>query len=760
MAHMDNEQSSTLHEGPPSPQQGYRSSIATGGNFQGNFSGNHGSYNNFGSNITQNYHYGAPNPSQTQAEILQCLYTSKYEEHRERVHEPVEGTCTWVTHHPKYRDWLESKTSGILWLSADPGCGKSVIASFLVDRLRTRAATTVCYFFFKDDNDEQKSATSALCAILHQIFRGRPHLTEFAEEEFKAKGKVFTGEVNALWGILVKAVAGGGCGNVICVVDALDECEERTLDQFIRRATGLSGSHTPESPLRFLFTGRPYHKVERGFAPPATTIRLRGEEEIDSIATDVTRVIDQGVKSLESYWGQHGKLGYLRDLLESSADRTFLWVALILEILKGYDDDSEEEFTKIVNTMPANLEELYRKILDKSGSPDKTRRILSIVATAARPLTLREMNAALRIKREHRSSEELGDMPVEFKKIVKNWCGLFVRVIDSKIYLVHQTAREFLVKGSSGHGNWQYTLSPVDYNFLLADICISYLSLEDFGNDPLVVHPQDYDRRGKFDSGVEKYSLLDYAASHWADHFRDSRARQMELFEFTRLICGRGSKRFLTWWKVYWRNNGFRTLFPTDFTYLMIATWLGQGTVVERLLQEGGDTNARAEEYGTAVNIAAIREDENMARMLLRSKVKAYIGGRECDISKMRGAELISGATQEEDQPLFCGKAIADLWLAEGCSVMRQVNRIIHNSSTTQFLTSGWLRVVGDQPWFSHESIADIMPFGSLSCSFVTLSFPSLPLPLIQSVPHNHLANQATREPPLFNIPAAIADDY
>ncbi len=28
----------------------------------------------------------------------------------------------------------------------------------------------VCYFFFKNDSDENKSATNALCAILHQLF--------------------------------------------------------------------------------------------------------------------------------------------------------------------------------------------------------------------------------------------------------------------------------------------------------------------------------------------------------------------------------------------------------------------------------------------------------------------------------------------------------------------------------------------------------------------------------------------------------------
>src|SRR5205807_10547947 len=106
--------------------------------------------------------------------------------------------------------------------------------------------------------------------------------------------------------------------------------------------------------------------------------------------------------------------------------------------------------------------------------------------------------------------KDLGDLSDSFGKSVKNWCGLFVRVIDWKMYLVHQTAREFLIKEpSSGQGNWQYTLCSKDSNFLLADICISYLSLEDFEMDPLVMDP--YEPQGSHYAGYRvKYSLLDY----------------------------------------------------------------------------------------------------------------------------------------------------------------------------------------------------------------------------------------------------------
>ncbi|PWW73581.1 NACHT-ANK domain protein transcript variant 3 [Tuber magnatum] len=536
----------------------------------GDGSGNSGSNNNINSGnttITVNCDSGDTDSSKNHAKILQSLYTSRYEERRDRVREPADGTCAWVTEHPNH---LESRTDAI-----------------------------VCYFFFKDDSDEQRSATFALCAILHQLFTRRTSLCRFAWEAFHAKRKGFTEEVNTLWNILVRAVAEGGSGYVVCVVDALDECKEGTLFHLIRHLTRLPASQTFDVPLKFL----------RELGSPAATIRLKGEKEVNAITADVARLIDKGVRDLESYWEQPGGLGYRRRLLGSSADRTFLWVSLVLEILRNSEDGSPEEFTRIVSTAPPDIAELYTKILDKSASPDKARRILNIVVAAARPLTLREMNTAFRIRREHKTSKDVGDLPRGFEKTVKNLCGLFVRVIGSKIYLIHQTAREFLIRGSSpGAGSWQYTLNPQDSNFVLADICISYLSLEDFKNDPLS------------HACKEGY------------HFRDSQDRQMELFEFTRPICGAESESFLTWFRVYWHRDERQGVCPKDFTHLMIASWLGQGAVVSRLLEEGGDINARCKRYGTALNIAALQRNEDITKMLLGNNVNACKGVKEYKI--------------------------------------------------------------------------------------------------------------------------------
>ncbi|PNP53200.1 hypothetical protein THARTR1_06410 [Trichoderma harzianum] len=79
-----------------------------------------------------------------------------YEWYKDRVEKRVENTCLWFLQHERFQTWLKQE-SGPLLVSADPGCGKSVLARHLVDEVLPRPGTTVCYFFFKDQDQNTKN---------------------------------------------------------------------------------------------------------------------------------------------------------------------------------------------------------------------------------------------------------------------------------------------------------------------------------------------------------------------------------------------------------------------------------------------------------------------------------------------------------------------------------------------------------------------------------------------------------------------------
>lgn len=139
---------------------------------------------------------------------LRMFRTSDYEKHKARNPDRVDGTCQWFLQHPKFHNWQQSKTSNLLWVSADPGCGKSVLSKSLADQeLLSTKSRKICYFFFKDDDIDQKSVTKALCALLHQLFSQNNALVKYAMPDFRHEGPNLPQLFSKLWSILTRAAA-------------------------------------------------------------------------------------------------------------------------------------------------------------------------------------------------------------------------------------------------------------------------------------------------------------------------------------------------------------------------------------------------------------------------------------------------------------------------------------------------------------------------------------------------------------------------
>ena len=546
-------------------------------------------------------------------------------------------------------------------MSADPGCGKSVLASFLVDELKTELSSTVCFFFFKDDNEEQKNATFALSALLHQLFKAKSSLIKHALKEFNDKGEKFTKELETLWRIFTAATTDPDCGNVTCIIDGLDECEESTRKKLIEFLVSIympadhTGRNTDNSFLKFILTSRPYSSIERAFKK-LPTIRLKAEEQTTAISADIELVINAEVKKL----GEERDLPddvrtNLRDNLVKGADQTFLWVSLILKILQDIPAASENEFHNTLNNIPSDLNAIYEKVLRGSRKPLVAKTILQIVVAAARPLTLEEMDIALAIQPSHKSIEDLKPYRLQpLQGAVKDICGLFVRVIDSKIYLMHQTAKEFLIKCSSTTTEgWKYSLCPIESSLTLAKSCIYYLLFTVFETHPLALSsnrpplftvfethslalssnrpPQNTEQA--IDRYTREHVFLDYASKHWATHVREAKIWEKPEFSSSALeVVDSGSKRLLTWFVVYqtaFGQHSIRCRYHRNVTSLAVASYIGHHEAVKQLLEKGAVVNDRDDLYGSALNAAAVGKHSSVVRLLLDRGAIVYLFGSE-----------------------------------------------------------------------------------------------------------------------------------
>ena len=85
--------------------------------------------------------------SKKEHRAYRSLRTFAYEESKNLNQDRVVGTCKWVLDHDKFRSWSNSHKNDLLWISADPGCGKSVLSRSLIEHEFKSSESVVSLYF-------------------------------------------------------------------------------------------------------------------------------------------------------------------------------------------------------------------------------------------------------------------------------------------------------------------------------------------------------------------------------------------------------------------------------------------------------------------------------------------------------------------------------------------------------------------------------------------------------------------------------------
>lgn len=203
--------------------------------------------------------------------------------------------------------------------------------------------------------------------------------------------------------------------------------------------------------MKFLVTSRPYFSIEMEFARWTGNfpiIRLTGEDETKHIRKEIDLVIVKEVKSLSRELCLESQDAFLlRNKLLKVKHRTYLWLKLTFDLIRA-DFKSLTRKRKqevILHSISDSVDAAYTTILNKSTNKLRAQRLLSIICAAIRPLSVREMGVTLAIEPQNRVLEDLElESEARTKILIRNLCGLFVRIIGERVYLLHQTAKEFL----------------------------------------------------------------------------------------------------------------------------------------------------------------------------------------------------------------------------------------------------------------------------------------------------------------------------
>ncbi|CRK42851.1 hypothetical protein BN1723_016070 [Verticillium longisporum] len=465
----------------------------------------------------------------------------------------VANTCEWFRRHPQFLNWLED-SDGLLVVSADPGCGKSVLSRYLIEEYLPASDKTaqarICYFFFKD-MPEQRSAASAICSLLHCLFVREPLLADHCEYLINQEGSDLTSHLASLWDVLEQALSHSSCPPVVCVLDALDECDSAEIQQLISlvmRYSRRTDRGLGQGIVRFLVT-------TRGLQPILDSLRIfdqghihldgDGKTEKDLIQKEIQLVVEYRLSQLaEKKRLDDTKRQILKDgfALKGGEDRTYLWASLVFESLEKNNNKTQNGWRDLVSNLPQTVEDAYARLLQQVSNVDaeKVKRLFHLMVAAYRPLTLKEMDIALcawenvQDKLGALSEDDL-DLNSAFSDWVRQACGLFVTIYDNRLFFIHQTAKEFLLKeggepdvvreSDRPTASWHRRITLTAAHRVMAESCIAYLSMDcfrsvQFRNEVIAL---GFTARGRLFEWHRTRSVpvtfCNYATSLWTYHF-------------------------------------------------------------------------------------------------------------------------------------------------------------------------------------------------------------------------------------------------
>lgn len=159
----------------------------------------------------------------------------------------------------------------------------------------------------------------------------------------------------------------------------------------------------------------------------------------DLIAEEVNLTIENVAKRLQDKGHlDENTRPCLVTKLQGAPQRTYLWVQLFEYFENSDIPNATTEINRIIDTPPAELSEtyesLYEKMIGISKNNPCARKVFSIMLSACRELTVKEIHLAMELTL---SSSELPEFYPNFELMLRNWCGLLVTVDTSGVPFLH-----------------------------------------------------------------------------------------------------------------------------------------------------------------------------------------------------------------------------------------------------------------------------------------------------------------------------------
>lgn len=529
---------------------------------------------------------------------------------------------SWYLDNKAFKEWEAGiASSRTLWCPGNPGAGKTVLSSFLIDELRekyTGSGSAAAIFFcnYKVQQSEEQTANAIIRCLSRQLLEQESQLFSFVEQ-YRESSAITRSESQAqiaddqeLMRILVSDLK-----NSFIIIDALDECADREKTKLMRHLNTLL-SETPS--MRLLVTSR--ENQQHIFSQVPRMDIMARDEDIKSFLQSRIENIDP--LSALSELSKDELTGICNKVIERSFG-VFLIAKSHMDALE--ECERKDKLRMRAENLSENTDGIYDDALKRIMEQKEDRRVLAETALlwivhARRILDCEEILHAVATSTSC-AEDDFDDNAVASEKLLVASCGgLIIVNANTKGVTIHQSLQEYFERGG------KKSLYFPNANAKMARICLKYLSFDRFG----VGHCKNED---SWDARARRNRLLEYAAQNWGWHVRDAHESGF-LDDILALLrhAGRlasaaqalsrypicpdsfGSQSWLApHSNMSWFPHGSSPVLPA----LHLATYFGLVSVMNALLDENCDVNERSEDGRTAFCIAAYVGPLSSASLLL-----------------------------------------------------------------------------------------------------------------------------------------------
>ncbi|KAH8758016.1 heterokaryon incompatibility protein-domain-containing protein [Diaporthe sp. PMI_573] len=393
----------------------------------------------------------------TKQSLVDQLYFAKIDERLTSLTTAQGKTCRWFLAKPEYKAWSEvikqSDDGGFLWIKGNPGTGKSTLMKLLFEeaKLRTKddpSQIMLSFFFLARGTIEEKSTIGLYRSLLHQLFDKAVDLRDSLEwmTADGAKGIQRNGWYEAaLQRTLTEAIPKLRNRSLTIFVDALDECNQDQAAGMVCFFEELCDhARGEEVQLRICFSSRHY---------PTVVIQKGIEITLEDEAGH-TDDIEHYIKS-KLRLGKAKHADSLRSEIRDKSSGIFLWVVLVLDILKKEYPNSIVSINAIrtrLKQIPPGLDDLFEMILKRDEENLEQLHIcLKWVLFATRPLKPQEFYFAVQLSIDKENSSYWDEEDIEldqmrtFVRTSSKGLAEVTRNKASEVQFIHESVRDFLL---------------------------------------------------------------------------------------------------------------------------------------------------------------------------------------------------------------------------------------------------------------------------------------------------------------------------